>query len=183
MTKPAVSHAVAPRPRAPEFEVLDIDVDHVKAAAFNMLLAVWRFHTHYEPYRRCLHWSDQLAQRHPQGIGVMHIVEATALPPDAPTRRLFADGVRHGAVRHYSVVHIGRGFKAASIRAVVAGSFALARPSASHAVHSNINEAAAWHALQQRRLGRDEAAEQIARVAEGLRQLPAERYAGELRAP
>jgi hypothetical protein len=178
MTKPAVPHLVTPRPRAPEFEVLDIDVDHVKGVAFNMLFAVWRFHTHYEPYRRCLHWSDQLAKRHPEGIGVMHIVEATAIPPDAPTRRLFSDAVRHSAVRHYSVVHTARGFKAASIRAVVAGSFALARPSAAHSVHSNINEAAAWHALQQRRLGRDESTEQIARVAEGLRRLHAERHPG-----
>jgi hypothetical protein len=183
MTKAAVSPAVTPRPGASDFELLDVDADHVKGAAFNMLFAIWRFHTHYEPYRRCLHWSGQLEKRHPGGIGVMHIVDTTAIPPDAPTRRLFADGVRHGAVRHYSVVHIGRGFKAASIRAVVAGTFALARPSAGHAVHSNINEAAVWHAVQQRRIGRNESAEQIARVAEGLRQLHAERYPGELRAP
>lgn len=172
-----------PKPRAPDHEVLEADVDHIKGVAFNMLFVVWRFHTHYEPYRRCLHWSDQLAKRQPEGIGVMHIVEATALPPDAPTRRLFVDGVRHAAIRHYSVVHTARGFKAASIRAVMAGSFALARPSAAHSVHANINEAAAWHAQEQRRIGRSESGEEIARVAEALRQLHAEQHAHALHAP
>jgi hypothetical protein len=178
MSKPAAVTA-----RAPEFEVLDLDADHVKAAAFNMLFAIWRFHTHYAPYRRCLHWSDQLAKRYPAGIGVVHVVEPSAIPPDAPTRRLFSDGVKHDAVRHYSVVHTARGFKAASIRAVVSASFSIARPRAAHAVHASIEEAARWQADQQRRLGRNESAEQIARVIEGLRQLHRERHPGELHAP
>jgi hypothetical protein len=170
-------------PEAPEFEIVDLDADHVKATAFNMLFAVWRFHTRYEPYRRCLHWSAELAKHHPEGIGVMHLVEATATLPDAATRRLFNDGARHDAIRHYSVVHTARGFKAASIRAIVAGSFAIARPRAAHSVHASLGEAATWHAEQQRRIGRSESAEQLASIVESLRQLHAERHSGELYAP
>jgi len=183
MTRPAVPRPVTPKPRAPEFEVLDVDADHIKGAAFNMMFAIWRFHTHYDAYRGCLHWTDQLAKRHPAGIGVMHVVEPTAIAPEAPTRRLFNDAVRHGGVRHYSVVHTARGFKAASIRAIVAGSFALARPSAAHAVHTRLDEAAAWHALEQRRMGRSESAEQIVRVVEGLRRALDEQHPLALHTP
>ncbi|HTV17424.1 MAG TPA: hypothetical protein VMG12_02100 [Polyangiaceae bacterium] len=171
------------KPREREFELVEIDADHAKGAAFNMLFAIWRFHTHYEPYRRCVHWLGLLAQRHPGGLGMLHVVEPTAIPPDAPTRRLFAEVMRNPSVRHYSVVHTARGFKAASIRAVVATSFALSRTHAAHSVHSNVDEAAGWVAEQQRRLGRSETREQIARVTEALRALHRERYPGDLHAP
>jgi len=171
------------RAKRREFELLDVDADHAKCAAFNMLFAVWRYHTHYDAFRRCLHWMDLLTQRNPEGIGLMHIVEPTAIAPDAPTRRLFAEVMRVPTVQHYSVLHPARGFKAASVRAVVASSFALARSRTPHAVHSSLQEAASWHADQQRRLGREETAEQIAKVVEGLRGEHAERFPLIERAP
>jgi hypothetical protein len=106
----------------------------------------------------------------------MHIVEASAIPPDAPTRRLFAEAAKREPLRHYSVVHTAHGFKAASIRAVVSASIAMSRPSAAHSVHADIESAAHWHAEHQRRIGRRETAEQIARIAESLRTLHRERF-------
>lgn len=159
-----------------EFELLDADADHAKCTAFNLLVAVWRYHTHYEPFRRCLHWAGLLAERHPEGIGVLHVVEVSALPPEAPTRRLFTELLQLPAVRHYSVLHPARGFKAASVRGVITGSFAMARTRAAHSVHASLDEVSRWIAEQQRRLGRAESAESIARVIEGLRRLHAERF-------
>ena len=173
---------MTPKPRAREFELLDEDADHIKGAAFNMLFAVWRFHTHYEPLRLCVHWLDRLAQQHPEGVGILHVVEPTAVPPDAPTRRLLSEIMRHTHLRHYSVVHTAPGFKAASIRAIVATSFALSRSRASHSVHARVDDAAAWVAQQQRRLGRSESSDQIARIVEALRNLHRERHPGELHA-
>lgn len=171
--------SVKARPR--EFELLDDDADHVKGAAFNMLFAVWRFHTHYEPFRRCAHWLERLAQHHPEGVAILHVVEPTAIPPDAPTRRLFSDVMRQPNLQHYCVVHTATGFKAASIRAIVATSFSLSRSSAAHSVHARVEDAARWVVQQQRRLGRSESSDQIVRVVEGLRQLHRERHPGELR--
>ncbi len=164
--------------RAPEYEIVDIDRDHVKAAAFNMLFVVWRFRTNYAPFRRCVHWGRLLAQKYPQGIGVMHLLEPTAVAPDAPTRRVFPEVIRLEGVQHYSVVYTASGFRAASIRAVLVGAIALARPNCAHSVHTDVARAALWHASEQERIGRTEGPEQIERVVEALRRLHRERYPG-----
>lgn len=163
-------------PKRREFELLEVDADHAKGTAFNMLFAVWRYHTHYEPFRRCQYWLELLSQRHPEGVGTLHVVEATALPPDAPTRRIFVEVMRLPIIQHYSVLHPSRGFKAASVRAVVTSSFALARIRTPHAVHASLAESAHWHAEHMRRIGRSETPEQIASVVEALRRLHVERY-------
>jgi hypothetical protein len=164
--------------RAAEFEIVDIDGDHVKATAFNMLFVVWRFRTNYAPFRRCMHWGRLLAGQFPQGFGVMHLLEPTAVAPDAPTRRVFPELIRLEGLEHYSVVYTAAGFRGASIRAVIAGAHALARPVCANAVHTDVARAALWHAREQERLGRTENAAQIERVVESLRRLHRERYPG-----
>lgn len=162
--------------RAAEFEIVDIDDDHVKASASNMLFVIWRFRTNYAPFRRCVHWGQLLSRQFPQGIGVMHLLEPTAVAPDAPTRRVFPEVSRLEGIQHYSVVYTASGFRGASIRAVLAGAIALARPSCPHSIHTDVARAALWHAHEQERIGRTEGAAQIERVVEELRRLHRERY-------
>jgi hypothetical protein len=79
-------------------------------------------------------------------------------------------------VRHYSVTHEGVGFKAASIRAVVAGIHRLSRVSCEHSVHGSFQQAASWHARQQEVLGRSETAAQINAACESLRAQHRQRF-------
>jgi hypothetical protein len=158
------------------FELLEIDEDHIKGTAFNMLFLVWCIHTHANAYRRAIRSAAQLAARFEEGIGVCQYLEIEAVAPGAETRKAFVDFLRLPMLRHFCVIHEGTGFKAASVRAVVAGVHALGRPTCEHAVHKSIAQAAAWHAAQQAALGRHEPLELIARTIRSVRALHRERY-------
>lgn len=158
------------------FELVEIDSDHVKATAFNMLFLVWCIHTHAGAYRRGIRAASQLAARFKEGVGVCHYLEIEAVAPSAETRKAFVDFLRLPDLKHFSVIHEGGGFKAASVRAVVAGVHALGRPTCQHSVHRSIAEAAEWHAARQAELGRRESAEQIARTIRALRAVHKERF-------
>lgn len=168
MTAPSRQRASLAAP-APSIEILVMDRDHAKGIAFNMLFMTWRFHTHATAVRPCFEIVESLAARFREGVGVCHVVDANALPPTAAARKLISEVLRLPVVKHYSVTHEGGGFKAASIRAVVAGIHALARPSCPHSVHGSFADAAAWHAVHQAEIGRSETARQIYEAFETLR--------------
>src|SRR3990170_4688527 len=78
------------------------------------------------------HRGARDGSRSRQGRGLQHAVlelavpharnrRPDALPPTAGARKLIAELQSLPSVKHYSVTHEGAGFKAASIRAVVAG--------------------------------------------------------------
>jgi hypothetical protein len=162
--------------RAGAFELVEIDNDHAKAIAFNMVFMAWRYHTHVGAYRRGIDLAEQLGLRYPNGVGVFQVVEAEALPPTAMTRKAFVEFLRLKPVKHFSVTHEGTGFKAASVRAIVASVHALGRPDCEHSVHKSVDLAAEWHARQQTRIERNESAQQISRAMSKLRALHRERY-------
>jgi hypothetical protein len=169
-------HVSPQRERTGAFELVEIDEDHAKAITFNMVFMTWRYNTHVGAYRRGIDVAGQLGLRFPEGVGVFHIVEAEALPPSAMTRKAFVEFLRLKPVKHFSVTHEGTGFKAASVRAIVASVHALGRPNCEHSVHKSVELASEWHAQQQARLGRSESAQQISRAMNKLRALHRERY-------
>jgi hypothetical protein len=169
MTAHVLQVAPVTTSRKTDFDLIAMDRDHAKAIAFNMLFMTWRFHTHATAVRPCLEIVESLAARFKEGVGVCHIVEADAIPPSAAARKLISEVLRSPLVKHYSVTHEGAGFKAASIRAVVAGIHALARPVCEHSVHGAISAAAQWHARQQARIGRPETFVEIEATFEELR--------------
>lgn len=157
-------------------ELVEVDADHAKAIAFNMLFVVWRHRTLASAYHAGMRIAAELAKRYPEGIGILNIIELEALPPDAAARQAFVELLHLPQLRHFSVTHEGTGFKAASIRAVVASSHALARPKCAHSVHSNLADAVRWHVKKQQALQHDEPAERIERVARALRALHRHQY-------
>jgi hypothetical protein len=156
--------------------VVELDEDHAKAVEFNMLFIVWRRRTMSAPYRRGMHIVRGLAARFPEGVGVCQVVEVDAVPPDSDARTAFVEFLRLAALKHYSVTHDGVGFKAASVRAIVASGHALARPTCKHSVHSSMASAAGWHAAAQAVLGRHESAMQIENIVRALRAVHRDRY-------
>ncbi|HMI85589.1 MAG TPA: hypothetical protein VK550_15940 [Polyangiaceae bacterium] len=161
------------KPDLSSFRLLEVDVNHAKATAFNMLFTLWCKETQVSAYIRTSAALKKLAAAFPGGVGVLQTVERDAQPPNAAARTVFNDFLTLAGtcVAHYSTVHEGSGFKAAAVRAVVSSVYLVARPKFEHAVFSSVSQSAAWHAERQRLLGRDETAEQIAGVVRKLREI------------
>ncbi len=159
-----------------ELEVVAIDADHIKGTAFNIAFMVWRRRTLVGPYRDGISLVNSLAIKHPAGVGVMHVVETEASPPDTDARKAFADFLKQPVIKHFSVTHEGTGFKAASVRAIVWGVHALARPSFEHAVHNSVADASRWAAQQNAAVGRRDEWQSIERVMQTLRRMHVEKF-------
>jgi hypothetical protein len=159
-----------------ELEVVAVDSDHIKGTAFNILFMVWRRRTLFAAYHAAIAVVNGLAPKHPNGIGVMHVVETEASPPDGEARKAFAEFMRLPVIRHFCVTHEGTGFKAASVRAIASGVHALARPPYAHAVHSTVADASRWAAEQNRQLGRNDDWQAIERVMQTLRRMHVEKF-------
>jgi hypothetical protein len=159
-----------------EFTPEVFDEDHAVGSAFNMLFIVWQHQTTASALRRCRNLILALARRCPEGVGVVQILERDCTPPDVQARKEIVTFLHLQVVKHSSVIYEQTGFKAASIRAVVAGVHALARPVFPHTVHARVSEAAEWHAKAQAQLGRHETPSDIERVVRALRQQHHERY-------
>jgi len=164
---------------APEnklYDLVEIDEDHLKGTAFNMLFMVWRHRTLVDAYRRGMKIAQKLSTQHQMGAGVCQVVEVACVAPDTAARAAFVDFVRLPEVDHLSVIHDGTGFKAASVRAVMTGVHALARPQCKLSVHSTVGGAARWAASMQLKLGRTEQAARIESIVTALRAHHRERY-------
>lgn len=159
-----------------ELEVVAVDSDHIKGVAFNIAFMVWRRRTMVGPYRDGIALVSSLAAKHPGGVGVMHVVETDASPPDSDARKAFTDFLKQPAIKHFSVTHEGTGFKAASVRAIVSGVHALARPGFEHSVHSSVAEASRWAAAQNAAIGRRDEWQSIERVMQTLRRMHVEKF-------
>jgi len=161
---------------ASELEVLEDDHDHVKGVLSNLVMVVWRRRTLLGPYRDAMQLVTRVGRRHPTGVGVMQVVEVDAVPPDSDTRNAFGEMMRHPAVKHFSLTHEGTGFKAASVRAIVSGVNALARPRFPHSVHSSVADASRWAAEKNRIIRAWDDAAAIELALQSLRRLHVEKY-------
>lgn len=158
------------------YDVVEIDEDHVVATGHNLLFMVWRRRTLAAAFRRATAAMKTLAIRSPGGIGVCQVVELESVPPDNEARTAFQEYLRLPDVSHGTLIHEGAGFKAASVRAVMAGVMALARPAFKLNICSSVAEATRFHAQMLEKQGRRETADQIAATVDALRALHRERY-------
>ncbi|MBK6516787.1 MAG: hypothetical protein IPG04_22410 [Polyangiaceae bacterium] len=158
------------------YDVVEIDEDHVVATAPNMLFMIWRRRTVAAAFRRATAAMKTLAVQSPGGIGVCQVVEQESVPPDNEARAAFQEYLRLKDVSHGTLIHEGAGFKAASVRAVMAGVMALARPVFRLNICSSVNEATRFHSQMLEKQGRHETAEEIASVVQALRTLHRERF-------
>jgi hypothetical protein len=165
---PVLGKLTHSQPRS-DFKLIEIDEDHATGCAFNMAFVVWQHRTTRLAYRSYRDLLLRLAEKHPEGVASLQLLGRDITPPDAAARREFVEFLHLDHVKHSSVVYEEKGFKAASIRAVVSSAHALARPKFPHSVHSRLSEAARWHAEAQLTLGRRESAVDIESTAGMLR--------------
>jgi hypothetical protein len=159
-------------PRNPDTtERIALDEHHIAVTAFNMVFVYWAKETQLLSFQRVCDSLARLASAHSEGVGVCQLVGLQAIPPGSETRteitRLMTERVG-GLLMHYSIVHEGSGFKAASVRAIVSASHMLARTKANLAVFSSLSDASAWHAAQQRVLKRNESPQLISGILREL---------------
>jgi hypothetical protein len=158
------------------YTLTEADSDHIKGVVGNMLFMVWVSRTEYACYRRGAEIVRMLGPRFPTGIGVLNLVEVSAVPPDARARGEFAQFLKLPEIRHFSVTHEGHGFKAAAVRAIVSAAQFIAAPPFPHSVHATVDAAAAWHSDQQRALGIELPAREVTEIVADLRRRHFERF-------
>lgn len=160
----------------PSLRVIQSDYDHAQGVAYNLVLLVWRRRTMPDAYRAAMRLATEHARQYPRGVGVMHVVETDAVPPEAESRKAFNEFMKWPGVAHSSVTHEGTGFKAASVRAIVVGTAALARATFPNSVHSSVADAASWAAAQNRTIGAPSDARAIEAALQSLRRFHLEKY-------
>jgi hypothetical protein len=152
---PQLRHYGTKGARAPlsDLGLVDLDADHCISITGNMLFAVWWYRTTAPAYERLISLTQSTARRSGRRVGLWQVVEGSATPPDAAARSRFLELIRLEQIAHYSVTHEGTGFKAASVRSIVAWTQAMAAHTCAHGVHKTVVEGAAWHAAEQAKLG------------------------------
>jgi hypothetical protein len=161
--------ALAARSRS-DLGLVDLDPDHCISVVGNMLFAVWWHRTTAPAYERLISLTKSNARRSGHRVGIWHLVEITAAPPDAAARSRFTELIRLDQVAHHSVTHEGTGFKAASVRSVVLWAQAMAAHKCAHGVHKTVADGARWHAAQQVQLGLPDDSGQLESHMQALRQ-------------
>ena len=159
-----------------DFNLLEIDVNHLTATAFDTVIMIWRRETTAGPFRRGMGIATDLAKKTGAKVGVCQVVEPDAVPPNSETRGAFMELLQLEEVTHSSVIHDGAGFKAASVRAIVNLQILMARPKFPHLVFSTVKEAAVWQVGMQAKLGREVSASRMEFVVRELRSLHRERF-------
>ena len=145
--------------------------DYCIATWSSVLVLIWRVNTTMDAVAAVRHEIEALGRAHPQGIGLLTIVEQAAPVPSSEARnglaRTLADFGK--IIRHSAVVHEGSGFRAAAIRGVVTGLTMLARPPYPHKVFSTLDSAALWLASGLRAAGIDCDAEDLSTAVRDVR--------------
>lgn len=155
----------------PNLRLVEIDEDHAKSVLHNMLIIVWKKHTTAEAFSRVPNIVQQIAALHREGVGMLQVVETGAFPPDSAARAEFLRNVEVSGlvIRHFSIVHEGTGFKAASVRAIMSGLYLYARPKFPNEIFNSLRGAAEWHAKEQRGIGRLDSPETLEGAVRYLR--------------
>lgn len=127
-----------------DVRVEESTADHVFAAWDRVVIVVWRGKTSFAAVKR----GEQVMLDHQRRIGepilLLTVVDVAApLPPLETRMELVAMLHRaNGKILRSVVVFEGEGFRAASVRAVVAGVSLFARPAYPHRVFGRVSSAA-----------------------------------------
>lgn len=119
-------------------------VDHVLAVWDRAVIAVFTGRTSFAAVKRCEQVFDQYQQQLAAPLLLLTVVDLAASLPALEVRMELVASLHraNGRVLRSAVVFEGEGFKAASVRAVVAGISLFARPAYPHRVFSRVGSAA-----------------------------------------
>jgi hypothetical protein len=150
-------------------ELLFADAEHALATWRSFFLLLLREHaaprSNVELDRRL----RAFGVAHPEGVGLLTIIEPAAPLPGDGSRWEIAQSLRGTPnLAAWSIVFEGSGFRAASVRGVVTGIAGAGRLTIPHRVHTSLGEGGLWmlaHLPEARRVR----AAQLLRAVEGFR--------------
>jgi hypothetical protein len=134
-----------PSPADADALLIENDVgDCTRASWCNVAIAVWRVYTLVPDIEAVSSMLTRLSAKHPQGLGLVQVVEVGAIVPVADARTALARMLRDGShfIRCAAVVYLGTGFGAAAVRGVVTGLHMLSRHDFPHEVKDSVRDAA-----------------------------------------
>ncbi|HEX5101634.1 MAG TPA: hypothetical protein VFV94_19115 [Polyangiaceae bacterium] len=142
--------SIAPEGVAPgvqELTLYEHDEQHGAGVWRNLLIVVWRKETRADAVEGVSAILTAVARRH-SDVALLQVIEEGATAPDSDARRALSTMLRThgGAIRCSAVVYEGDGFRAATLRAVVAGIALLGRPVYPHVVFASTMAAINWTA-------------------------------------
>jgi N-acetylglucosamine kinase-like BadF-type ATPase len=142
---------VASRPAAGAPVVLGSSTDHLFAGWGALFMVVWRHETTLAAVAELAPLVTQFAAQHPR-FALLVIVEESASLPSSTVRERIAASLQRVApyIGASAVVHEGSGFRAAAVRAVLAGLGLIVRPPYPHQIFARVDAAGRWLAAAQR---------------------------------
>ena len=132
-----------PAPGAPV--VLGSSTDHLFAGWGSLFMVVWRHETTLAAVADLAPLVTQFAARHPR-FALLVVVEESASLPSSTVRERIAASLQRVApyIGASAVVHEGSGFRAAAVRAVLAGLGLIVRPPYPHQIFARVEDAGRW---------------------------------------
>ena len=127
--------------------MLHHDATLATAEVGQVCVVIWRGAVTKEPFERQRSALAGVVERHPEGAGLLVVVETTAKPPDDELRRASAEMVKtHGKVlRCVACVVEGTGFIASINRSAISAMLLLVGPKHTRVgVFATVSEAASW---------------------------------------
>lgn len=131
------------------FTVLSKTADYTSSRYQDLVLQLWHRDTTLEGVAALRAVIGRVASDSPQGLRLLVVVEPHASMPSSEARAGIAAIMRErsGSIRATSLAFEGIGFRAASVRAVVAGLNVLAHHPFPYKVFATVPEALAWDAM------------------------------------
>lgn len=124
-----------------QVRIVHADAHYVAATWSRVGIAVWRTQTKVDAVNRLATMLGPLSEVYPK-IGLIQLIDDGCEGPDADARAALNHLLKETPKLSYSaVVYEGDGFRAASVRAIVAGLAALARAPFPHRVFASVPEA------------------------------------------
>ena len=128
-----------------ETRVIRATGDYALGLWENLFIVLFRVHTTVEGADDIRETGMRLGEEHPNGIGMLTIIEQHAPAPDGQARAKLADLMRNADyIKASGVAFEGSGFRAAMVRSIIAGLSMIARQPYPHRVFSNLPDTLDW---------------------------------------
>jgi hypothetical protein len=131
-------------------KILENDVDHVLASWRHIAIAFWRRETRPDAIERLGLALRALQDATGHAPGLFMVIGESAPLPSAEARALSATVLRRLPLAFSVVTFEGAGFRAAAVRAVVAGISLLAKVPYPYKSFASIEDASTWVAMRTR---------------------------------
>jgi hypothetical protein len=122
------------------------DENFALGAFGSIVIVIWRRETTLGAVGELTAYIAECAARQAYGIGLLQVIEETATPPSAATRRALAHMHSSHAshIRRSALVYTKPGFAGAAVRMVMTGVAMLHPPAFEHELFGSLRDAIPW---------------------------------------